>query len=221
MIKCPECGEQAPDGAKFCDRCGRVLDPSAASAAPVATRPPPLAAGAILKAKFEIVEPIAATSIENRYRARRIGGDEPTMVVLRERFGPKPEIQSENAADSQGEAAAPDAATAPLAPAEDPNGPRAKTAELKPPAATAEPAEAAQVASEPALESHSEPVENPPAQPPPIASRRRTRSPTEPDPPRRHRRPKPWSRQPKPPITRSAGASGRSRARRFGRGFRR
>lgn len=160
MIKCPECGEQAPDGAKFCDRCGRGLDPAAAGAAPVATRPPPLAAGAILKGKFEIVEPIAGTSIENRYRARRIGDDGPTMVVLRERFGPKPEIQSENAADSQGEAAAPCAATAPLASPEDPNGPRAKTAELKPPAAAAEPAEAAQVASEPALESHSEPVEN-------------------------------------------------------------
>ena len=144
MIKCPECGEQASDGAKFCDRCGRGLDPAAAVAAPVATRPPPLAVGTILKGKFEIVEPIGGTSIENRYRARRIDGDGPTPVILRERFGPTPEIQPDNADDSQHEATpAPDAATAPLAPPEDPNGPRAKTAELKPAAADPSPAEAA------------------------------------------------------------------------------
>ena len=113
MIKCPECGEQASDGAKFCDRCGRGLDPAAAVAAPVATRPPALAAGTILKGKFQIVEPIGGTSIENRYRARRIDGDGPTPVILRERFGPTPEIQPDNADDSQHEATpAPDAATA-------------------------------------------------------------------------------------------------------------
>ncbi|MGB6555601.1 MAG: Stp1/IreP family PP2C-type Ser/Thr phosphatase [Candidatus Binataceae bacterium] len=160
MIKCPECGEQAPDGAKFCDRCGRGLDPAAVAAAPVATRPPPLAAGTILKDKFEIVEPIAGTSIENRYRARRIGGSDPAAVILRERFGPEPEIESNSHADSQIEAtAAPDADTAPLPRPEDPNGPRAKTAELKPAVAVAAPAEAVQI--EPSLEaSHSEPVEN-------------------------------------------------------------
>ncbi len=145
MIKCPECGEQAPDGAKFCDRCGRGLDPAAVAPAPVATRPPPLAAGTILKGNFEIVEPIAGTSIENRYRARAIGGEAPSPVILRERFGPTPEIQTDNAADSQNEpTAAPDADTAPLPPPEDPNGPRAKTAELKPVLAAAAPAEAVQ-----------------------------------------------------------------------------
>jgi serine/threonine protein phosphatase PrpC len=154
MIKCPECGEQAPDGAKFCDRCGRGLDPASVAAAPVATRPLPLAAGTILKGKFEIVEPIAGTSIENRYRARRIGDDKSASVILRERLGPTavPEADSEDQVDSKIEAtAAPDADTAPLPPPEDPNGPRAKTAELKPtPVAATAPAEVVQAA--PALE---------------------------------------------------------------------
>ena len=134
MIKCPECGEQAPDGAKFCDRCGRGLDPASVAAAPVATRPLPLAAGTILKGKFEIVEPIAGTSIENRYRARRIGDDKSGSVILRERLGPTPVrgADSEDQVDSQIEATtAPDADTAPLPPPEIPNGPRAKTAELE------------------------------------------------------------------------------------------
>lgn len=150
MIKCPECGEQAPDGAKFCDRCGRGLDPAAVADPPAATRPPPLAAGTILKDKFEIVEPIAGTSIENRYRARAIGADAPGSVILRERFGPAPEIESDNSADSQNEPTAPDADTAPLPPPEDPNGPHAKTAELKPVLAT--PASAETVQAEPAPE---------------------------------------------------------------------
>ena len=166
MIKCPECGEQAPDGAKFCDRCGRGLDPAAIAAAPVATRPLPLAPGTILQGKFEIVEPIAGTSIENRYRARRISDDKSASVILRERLGPTPasDVDSGDQVDSQIEAtAAPDADTAPLPPPEDPNGPRAKTAELKPAPAAAAPAEPAQV--EPAIEAAQsapelEPTEN-------------------------------------------------------------
>ena len=143
MSKCPECGEQAPDDAKFCDRCGRGLEAAAVAAAPVATRPLALSAGAVVKGKFEILEPIAGTSIENRYRARRIDGGEPATVILRERFGPEPSPESDHGGDSQGEAlsagSAPDADTAPLAPPEDPNGPRAKTAELKPVASVESP----------------------------------------------------------------------------------
>ena len=30
MITCPECGQAAPDDAKFCDRCGQGLAKSAA-----------------------------------------------------------------------------------------------------------------------------------------------------------------------------------------------
>ena len=29
MIKCPECGQEAPDDAKFCDRCGQGLSKAA------------------------------------------------------------------------------------------------------------------------------------------------------------------------------------------------
>jgi len=119
-----------------------------------------------LQGKFEIVEPIAGTSIENRYRARRISDDKSASVILRERLGPTPasDVDSGDQVDSQIEAtAAPDADTAPLPPPEDPNGPRAKTAELKPAPAAAAPAEPAQV--EPAIEAAQsapelEPTEN-------------------------------------------------------------
>ena len=114
MIKCPECGEQAPDGAKFCDRCGRGLDPAAASAAPVATRPPPLAAGTILKDKFEIVEPIAGTSIENRYRARTIGGDTPAQSFCASASAPSLRFKLITPPIRKTKPAAPDADTAPL-----------------------------------------------------------------------------------------------------------
>ncbi|MHB8382776.1 MAG: protein phosphatase 2C domain-containing protein, partial [Candidatus Binataceae bacterium] len=161
MIKCPECGEQAPDGAKFCDRCGRGFESAAVAAAPVVTRPLALASGTILKGKFEIVEPITGSSIENRYRARRIDGQQPATVILRERIGPAPQPEtdapSDSPADGHSEAAtaAAEADTAPLPPPEDPNGPRAKTAELKPLAApvSGAPAEGAAAASEPASSS--------------------------------------------------------------------
>jgi serine/threonine protein phosphatase PrpC len=163
MIKCPECGEQAPDNARFCDKCGRGLEPAAVAAAPVATRPLALAAGAVLKGRFEIVEAMAGSSIENRYRARRIGGAESGTVILRERFGPEPTPESDRGGDSQSEAEsasiAPDADTAPLPPPEDPSGPRAKTAELKPLAAEPPPVAAElETASEPALAPASEPT---------------------------------------------------------------
>jgi serine/threonine protein phosphatase PrpC len=111
------------------------------------TRPAPLAAGTILKDKFEIIEPISGTSIENRYRARRIGAEPPSTVVLRERLGPEPgdgaDLQAASAQADTAPLAPPEAVQKPADPnsADDPNGPRAKTAELKPIAVDAAPSE--------------------------------------------------------------------------------
>src|SRR6267142_1647768 len=130
MIICPECGQSAPDDAKFCDRCGQGLSRSA-SASSSPTRPTPLAAGAALKGGIEIVELVSQTSIENRYRAKQLqkGNSATATITLRERFGPShaEEVEHEPA---------PERKEAPPAEiVEDPNGPRAKTAELRPSAA--------------------------------------------------------------------------------------
>ncbi|HYR78418.1 MAG TPA: zinc ribbon domain-containing protein, partial [Candidatus Dormibacteraeota bacterium] len=130
MIICPECGQSAPDDAKFCDRCGQGLSRSAAASSSP-TRPTPLAAGATLKGGIEIVELVSQTSIENRYRAKQLqkGNSATATITLRERFGPEhsEEVEQE---------AAPERKEAPPAEiVEDPNGPRAKTAELRPSAA--------------------------------------------------------------------------------------
>jgi serine/threonine protein phosphatase PrpC len=125
MITCPECGQQAPDDAKFCDRCGRGLSKSASpSQSPsIPTRPTPLTAGATLKGGIEIVALTDQTSIENRYRAKRVRDGKTESIVLRERIGPNaPEEVVEEAPVEP----------APPARVEDPNGPSAKTAELKP-----------------------------------------------------------------------------------------
>ena len=127
MIICPECGQSAPDDAKFCDRCGQGLSRSAAvSSSP--TRPTPLAAGATLKGGIEIVELISQTSIENRYRAKKSekGNSATATITLRERFGPahSEEVEQEPAPEPKEEP--------PAQVVEDPNGPRAKTAELRP-----------------------------------------------------------------------------------------
>jgi serine/threonine protein phosphatase PrpC len=129
MITCPECGQTAPDDAKFCDRCGQGLSRSA-SAPSSPTRPTPLGAGATLKGGIEIVELIGQTSIENRYRAKQPGhGNSATATItLRERFGP---AHSEEAELEP----APEVNESPPPQIEDPNGPRAKTAELRPSAA--------------------------------------------------------------------------------------
>ena len=127
MITCPECGQAAPDNAKFCDRCGQGLS-VAAAAPPPPTRPLPLKPGEILRGGYEIAELLGQTSIENRYRVRRERDGKTATYMLRERFGPKLE-------EAEEEAAAIDPPPAPPAtPAEvvDPNGPSAKTAELKP-----------------------------------------------------------------------------------------
>ena len=127
MITCPECGQGNPDDAKFCDRCGQGLSRSAVSAPSSATRPTPLAPGAALKGGIEIVELIGQTSIENRYRAKQTGKDNSATatITLRERLGPAHIEEAEPEA-------APEPKVSPPEPAEDPNGPRAKTAELRP-----------------------------------------------------------------------------------------
>jgi protein phosphatase len=143
MITCPECGQVAPDDAKFCDRCGQGLSKAASSAAQSSpTRPTPLAAGVSLKNGIEIVALTSQTSIENRYSAKRVGESSSSMagtaarptgktesIALRERFGPHPEEEVvEEAPVVEVQKPVPQ-------PAEDPNGPSAKTAELRPPRA--------------------------------------------------------------------------------------
>jgi serine/threonine protein phosphatase PrpC len=133
MITCPQCGEHAQDGAKFCDRCGQGLADTPSVSAPAPTRPEPLAVGTQLRGGFEIVALLDPISIENRYRARRSAAGKDEFFLLRERFGPTPSIE-------QPEAPPAPESVAPAPAAEDPNGPRAKTAELKlaAPAANAE-----------------------------------------------------------------------------------
>ncbi len=90
MITCPECGQEASDDAKFCDRCGQGLSKAAASASQSPTRPTPLTAGTSLQGGIEIVGLTGQTSIENRYRANRIRDGKTESIALRERLGPQP-----------------------------------------------------------------------------------------------------------------------------------
>src|SRR5271166_1048349 len=130
MITCPECGQQAPDDAKFCDRCGQGLSKAASSAANSSpTRPTPLTGGASLKGGIEIVALTGQTSIENRYRAKRVRDGKTESIALRERLGPNP------AEDVVNEPLVAETPKPPAARIEDPNGPSAKTAELRPPVA--------------------------------------------------------------------------------------
>jgi serine/threonine protein phosphatase PrpC len=126
MITCPECGQEASDDAKFCDRCGQGLSKAAASASQSPTRPTPLTAGTSLKGGIEIVGLTGQTSIENRYRAKRIRDGKTESIALRERLGPQP------SAEVVDEAPHPAAPEPPAPRPEDPNGPSAKTAELRP-----------------------------------------------------------------------------------------
>src|SRR6202046_4505884 len=131
MIPCPEGGQEAPDDAKFCDRCGRGLSKAASPATQSSpTRPTPLTAGASLKNGIEIVALTSQTSIENRYSAKRVRDGKTESIALRERLGPNPR---EDAVGEATRAWAPKPAQATLV--EDPNGPRPKTAELNPPTA--------------------------------------------------------------------------------------
>src|SRR5271156_6573138 len=99
MITCPECGQEAPDDAKFCDRCGQGLSKAASSTTQSSpTRPTPLAPGASLKGGIEIVALTSQTSIENRYSAKRVGDGKTESIALRERLGPNPaEVVDEEA----------------------------------------------------------------------------------------------------------------------------
>jgi len=129
MITCPECGQAAPDDAKFCDRCGQGL---AKSAAPkVEYTIGALQPGAVVRGEFRIVEVLGRSALENRYRAERArDGAGSQRVQLRERLGPTPSEsahQEEPAGASDNEASPNEASSH-----EDPTGPHAKTAELKP-----------------------------------------------------------------------------------------
>src|SRR6266404_222281 len=126
MITCPECGLQAPDDAKFCDRCGRGLTVKAAAQPALATRPTPLAPGTILKGEYEIVELLGQDSIENRYRAFR--KKDNLVVQLRERIAPERDASAPEPSAEETKPEPPPPAT-PSSVVD----PRAKTAELKPP----------------------------------------------------------------------------------------
>src|SRR5258708_38280797 len=128
MITCPECGQEAPDDAKFCDRCGQGLSKAASSVSQSSpTRPTPLTDGKSLKNGIEIVALTSQTSIENRYSAKRVREGKTESIALRERLGPhrEEEVVEETPVVEPAE---------PAPHPEDPNGPSAKTAELRPPA---------------------------------------------------------------------------------------
>jgi protein phosphatase len=138
MITCPECGQAAPDDARFCDRCGQGLAKSAAPKVEYAIAA--LEPGALVRGEFRILEVIGRSTTENRYRAERTrNGAGPERVQLRERPGPTPAERAHDEAPagrSNNEAS----------PHEDPSGPQAKTAELKRPA-TPSPADPSAAAS--------------------------------------------------------------------------
>ena len=115
MITCPECGQAAPDDARFCDRCGQGLAVSAAPPAPSLT---PLAPGTTLKHGYRIVGLVNQTSRENRYRAERAGTDGIEKLQLREQRGPS---RAAMADDEPGVAPVPEHEPANA----DPAGPRA------------------------------------------------------------------------------------------------
>jgi serine/threonine protein phosphatase PrpC len=127
MITCPECGLQANDDARFCDRCGHGF--AQASSRKPTSSIAPLAEGTELKHGFRIVELLSQVSHENRYRAERMRDGKVERFQLREQIGPGPRPTYENAATDEPVNAKPTADTSIAE--EDPNGPRAKTAELK------------------------------------------------------------------------------------------
>jgi serine/threonine protein phosphatase PrpC len=131
MITCPQCGAQNGDETKFCDRCGQGLAGASAQTA-IAAALPPLAVGTVLRNGLRIVEVIGQTAHENRYRAEWPAADgKVERFQLREQSGPRPEGSADR--ESPDEIVLEKAVTPAVAsPAdEDPNGPRAKTAELK------------------------------------------------------------------------------------------
>ena len=131
MITCPQCGQTAPDDSKFCDRCGQSLS----AAPPPSPTLKPLELGTELKGGYTIVELLRQTSGENRYRASRDRDGKTEWFQLREQAGPELEHPEETKSTTAQEQPPP---------TEDPNGPRAKTAELRLPASAAAASESAQ-----------------------------------------------------------------------------
>ncbi|HTY54380.1 MAG TPA: Stp1/IreP family PP2C-type Ser/Thr phosphatase [Candidatus Binataceae bacterium] len=136
MINCPQCGQSAPDDTKFCDRCGQSLT-AAATAAPSLA---PLALGSELKGGSKIVELLRQSSNENRYRASRERDGKTESFQLREQIGPTSEPPEETTPQLRQDEPPPQ-------PAEDPAGPRAKTAELRVPRSATEAVEAVQASA--------------------------------------------------------------------------
>ncbi len=121
MITCPECGQVASDDAKFCDRCGQGLSASSNSARPLLV---PLEPGVHLAGgKYQIIELLSQTSRENRYRVEDTTVSHERSFQLREQPSRVEKMKHPDFND-QLASAEPDEA-------EDPAGPRAKTAELK------------------------------------------------------------------------------------------
>jgi serine/threonine protein phosphatase PrpC len=116
MIRCPECGQEASDGAKFCDRCGQGLSQVAIHSATVLLTP--LEPGTELKGGYKIVSLIGQNVNENRYQAERQAGNACERLQLREQSRQAP-VFAEEPVQPQPQ------------PEEDPAGPRAKTAELR------------------------------------------------------------------------------------------
>src|SRR2546428_5287621 len=90
MVSCPQCGQAAPDDAKFCDRCGQGL-----AAAALVVSLTPLEPGVELKRGYRIVELLSQTSQENRYRAVRELDGKSERFQLRERVAPITEAGEE------------------------------------------------------------------------------------------------------------------------------
>jgi serine/threonine protein phosphatase PrpC len=131
MMTCPECGQQANDDAKFCDRCGQGL--SQAVARPRETILPPLAAGVEIRNGIRILGLMAQNSDENRYRAERTREGVAELLQLRERPAPpalaadETSLATSNNSIAQSAPPKPDA----VVDKEDPSSPHAKTADLK------------------------------------------------------------------------------------------
>src|SRR5438067_10546980 len=120
MITCPECGQQANDDAKFCDRCGQGLTRDPVRSLPASI--PPLQPNTELKGGYRILAVLSQNALENRYRAEKPVKGTAEPVQLREQLGPPGEQPEQQHSPAQ-----------PSAPADhDPAGPHAKTAELRP-----------------------------------------------------------------------------------------
>ena len=133
MITCPECGASNGDEVKFCDRCGQGLA-GASTRPPGPSALPALAVGTALRGGVRVMELIGTTARENRYRAERHPpGGAVEVLQLREQIGPRPITLEDSASSDEAAPSGGNGAPAAVEPtsAEDPAGPRAKTADLK------------------------------------------------------------------------------------------